>query len=191
MSAALLLAVLRPACATAATTEPVVVEHNGAGFTVTFNALIDAPPRRVYEVLTDYSSLPALNPAIVAVSAQAAPDSRGERVRIVLKSCIWLFCRKIVQVEDVVESDAQTILTRIVSGRGNFKSGWSSWHLTAKGARTHLHYEASRVPDFWIPPLIGPWAVAQSMREQLEASIPVLERLANQPPGAAPLSGRP
>lgn len=146
---------------------------------VTFDAVIDAPPRRVYEVLTDFTRLGALNPAIVAVSAGAAPGGRGARVRTVLKSCIWLFCRKIVQVEDVFEPDARTIFARIVSGRGDFKSGWASWHLTAQGGQTHLHYEARRVPDFWIPPLIGPWAVERALRAQLKSSIPVLERLAN------------
>ncbi|MGH8738599.1 MAG: SRPBCC family protein [Burkholderiales bacterium] len=180
-SAALVLASLHPACTVAATAALVVVERHGADYTMKFDAVIDALPRRVYQVLTDYSNLIELNPAIVAVSAQAAPGGRGERVRIVLESCILLFCRKIVQVEDVVEPDARTILSRIVPGRGDFKSGWTTWRLSAQGTRTHVRYEASRVPDFWIPPLIGPWAVAQSLREQLEASIPVLERLASQP----------
>jgi hypothetical protein len=131
----------------------------------------------VYEVLTDFARLRALNPAIIAASAQAAPGGQGRRVRTVLESCVWLFCRKVVQVEDVVERDPQTIVSRIVPGLGDFKSGWTTWRLTAQGGKTQLHYEASRVPDFWIPPLVGPWAVAHSLRDQLEASIPVLERL--------------
>jgi hypothetical protein len=186
LSAVLLLAALHPACGTTAETGPVVVERRGAAYTASFDALIDAPPRRVYEVLTDFSGLRALNPDIVAVSAKVAADGRGERVRTVLQSCIWLFCRKVVQVEDVVEPDARTILSRIVPGQGDFKSGWTTWHLSAQGVSTHLHYEASRVPNFWIPPLIGSWAVATALREQLEASIPVIERLAAVPPPARP-----
>ncbi len=120
------------------------------------------------------------------MSVKAAPGGQGERVRSVLQSCIWFFCRKVVQVEDVVEPDAHRILARIVPGRGDFKRGWSAWRLSAQGARTKLHYEASRVPDFWIPPLIGPWVVAHTLREQLQAGIPVLERLAAAPPPARP-----
>ena len=134
-SAALLLAALYPGCGTAAETEPVVVERHGAAFTVRFDALIDAPPRRVYQVLTDFASLRALNPAIVAASAQAAPGGRGMRVRTVLESCIWLFCRKVVQVEDVVERDPQTIVARIVPGLGDFKRGWTTWRLTEQGGK--------------------------------------------------------
>lgn len=177
-SAALLLVAAHAARGAAAQTATVEVEHRGAAFTVSFDAVVNAPLRSVYAVLTDFAALPALNPAIVAVSAQAAPGGRGERVRSVLKSCIWFFCRKVVQVEDVVEPDAHTIDARIVPGRGDFKSGSSDWQLTAHGGQTYLHYEATRVPDFWIPPLIGPWAVAHTLRAQLRASIPVLERLA-------------
>ena len=182
LSTALLLAPAHAARASAAQTATVDVEHRGAAFTVDFDAVVNAPVGRVYAVLTDFAALPALNPAIVAVSAQAAPAGRGERVRSVLSSCIWFFCRKVVQVEDVVEPNSHTILARIVPGLGDFKSGWSDWRLTAQGERTLLHYEASRVPDFWIPPLIGPWAVAHTLRTQLEATIPALERLASQPP---------
>ena len=177
VSAALLLAAVH-ARATAAQSATVEVEHRGAVFTATFDAVVNAPLARVYAVLTDFPALPALNPAIVAVSVQAAPGGRGVRVRSVLRSCIWFFCRKVVQVEDVVEPNAHTIAARIVPGRGDFKSGWSNWRLTAQGGMTHLHYEARRVPDFWIPPLIGPWAVEHTLRTQLLASLPVLQRLA-------------
>ena len=142
---------------------------------------MNAPLAGVYAALTDFPALPELNPAIVAVSVEPVPQGPGVRVRTVLKSCIWFFCRKVVQVEDVVEPDAHTIDARIVPGLGDFKSGWSDWRLTAQGGRTHLHYEARRVPDFWIPPLIGPWAVEHSLRAQLLASLPVLQRLAGQP----------
>lgn len=178
LSTALLLATLLPACAAGAPAAPVVVERRGAAFTATFDAVIDAPPRAVYRVLTDFADLRALNPAIVSVSVQAAPGNLGQRVRIVLSSCVWFFCRKIVQVEDVLEPDAHTIVTRVVPGLGDFKSGWSTWRLIALGRRTQLHYEASRVPDFWIPPLIGPWAVEHALRAQLEGSLPVLACLA-------------
>jgi Polyketide cyclase / dehydrase and lipid transport len=177
LAAAVLIAAAPCAGAFAASDAP-VVEHRGDEFRITFDAVIDAPPRSVYAVLTDFAALRELNPAIVAASAEPAPGGRGERVRMVLESCILLFCRKVVQVEDVVEPDAHTILSRIVPGLGDFKSGRTTWTLAGRGGKTLLHYEASRVPGFWIPPLIGPWAVAHSLRAQLRASIPVLERLA-------------
>jgi len=181
MSAALLLAAMPAAGEAAAQKATVEVEHHGDAFTVSFDAVVKAPLPRVYAVLTDFPALPALNPAIIAVSVYPPPGGVGVRVRSVLKSCIWFFCRKVVQVEDVVEPNAHSIDARIVPGRGDFKSGWSDWRLSAQGAETRLHYEARRVPDFWIPPLIGPWAVEHTLRAQLEATLPILQRLASQP----------
>jgi carbon monoxide dehydrogenase subunit G len=182
LAAAALLAGLVHAQARAARSEPVLVVRDGRSFGITFDAVVDAPPRRVYELLSDYARLGALSPAIVSVSVAAAPGGHGERVRSVLKSCVWRFCRSIVQVEDVTEPDAQTISARIVAGQGDFESGWCFWRVTPQGAGTRLHYEARRVPAFWIPPLIGPWAVERTLRAQLESSISVLERLANPQP---------
>ena len=189
LSAALLLAVVSAARGSAAPTATVEVEHRGTAFTVRFDAIVDAPLARVYAVLTDFPALPALNPTIVAVSVRPAPGGPGVRVRSVLKSCIWFFCRRVVQVEDVVEPDAHTIDARIVPGLGDFKSGWSDWRLTSQSGRTRLHYEARRVPDFWIPPLIGPWAVEHTLRTQLLASLPVLQRLAATARPGADASG--
>jgi hypothetical protein len=56
------------------------------------------------------------------------------------------------------------------------------WRVTDEGSRTRLHYEATRVAAFWIPPLIGPWAIKRTLREQLESGIVSLERVANQKP---------
>ena len=181
ISAALLLVATHAAGESAARSATVKVEHRGDAFTVSFDAVVNAPLPRVYRILTDFPALPALNPAIIAVRVNPAPDGKGVRVRSVLKSCIWFFCRKVVQVEDVVEPNAHSIDSRIVPGDGDFKSGWSTWRLTAQGGETRLHYEARRVPDFWIPPLIGPWAVEHTLRAQLEATLPVLRRLADQP----------
>jgi hypothetical protein len=101
----------------------------------------------------------------------------------VIKSCVWFFCRQIVQVEDVMEPDGNTIVAHIVPDAGDFKSGSCFWRVTKEGPRTRLRYEAMRIAAFWIPPLIGPWAVKRTMREQLESSIDILERLANQKSG--------
>jgi hypothetical protein len=179
-AAGLVLASLCACPARAAQIDAVSVTHRDNGFKIAFDAVVDAPARQVYAVLADYARLGKLNPVITAMSVERTPNGRGERVRSVINSCVWFFCRQIVQVEDVTEPDANTIVGHIVPGAGDFESGWCFWRITRDGARTRLHYEAVRVPAFWIPPLIGPWAIKRTVREQLEASVMILERLANQ-----------
>lgn len=179
-SAALLLSL---SSASAARFGALVVARSGAAYTIAFEAVVDAPSRRVFAVLSDYARLGELSPAIVSVRVVPAPGGRGVRVRSVLKSCIWLFCRSVVEVQDVVQPDERTVVGRIVPGQGDFRSGWTIWRVAALGGRTRLRYDASFVPDFWVPPFIGRWAIERSLRADFEASMPALERLANQPRG--------
>jgi carbon monoxide dehydrogenase subunit G len=181
-AAGALLAVLGAGVGVAAQIDAITVTHRDDGFKIAFDAVVDAPAQQVYAVLADYARLGKLNPVITAISVDVGPSGRGERVRSVIKACIWFFCRQIVQVEDVTEPDAGTIVAHIVPGAGDFESGSCFWRVTDEGPRTRLHYEAARVAAFWIPPVIGPWAIRRTMREQLESSIVVLERLANQKP---------
>jgi polyketide cyclase/dehydrase/lipid transport protein len=178
--AAAFLASLGASAAWAAQLDGVTVSKGDAGLRLEFDAVVDAPEHLVFEVLSDYARFGRMNPAIVSMSVAAAPDGRGARVRSVLKSCVWFFCRKVVTVEDVTEPDMRTIVARIVPGEGDFESGSSLWRLTAEGDRTRLHYESTRVASFWIPPVIGPWVIKRTLREQLEFSLRALEQLAGQ-----------
>ena len=178
--AGVLLGILWAGFGMGAQIEGITVTHRDDGFKIALDAVVDAPAQQVYEVLADYASLGKLNPAITAISVEAAPTGRGKRVRSVIKTCVWFFCTQIVQVEDVMESEPNTISARIVPGAGDFESGSFLWRMTDEGPRTRLHYEATRVAAFWIPPLIGPWAIKRTLREQFESSIVALERVANQ-----------
>ena len=162
----------------AAQVDAVTVSHHDGGFTIVFDGVVDAPAARVYAVLSDYARLGRLNPTIIEISVEGHPAPQTERVRSVLESCIWFFCRKIVQVLDVTRPDAQTIVARIVPAQGDFESGSSIWRVTVQGPGTRLHCEDTRVAAFWIPPLIGTWAIARTFRQQLEFSVAALERLA-------------
>lgn len=181
-AAGILLGILGRGIGIAAQVDAVTVTDRDDGFSIVFDAVVDAPAPQVYKVLVDFARIGKLNPTITAVSVDATPTGRGDRVRSVIESCVWFFCRQIVQVEDVTKPDANTIVANIVPGAGDFKSGSCLWRVTKEGPHTRLHYEATRVADFWIPPVIGPWAIRRTMREQLEFSVMALERLANRKP---------
>ncbi|MBI2319669.1 MAG: SRPBCC family protein [Betaproteobacteria bacterium] len=183
MAAGVLLGILGGSIGIAAQIDAITVTTHDDGYQIVFDAVIDAPAPQVYKVLGDFARMGKINPDIIAVSVGVAPTGGRVRVRSVIESCVLFLCRQIVQVEDVVELDTNTIVAEIVPGAGDFKSGSTLWRLTNDGLRTRLHYEATRVADFWIPPLIGPWAVKRTMSEQLELSIMAIERLANRSPG--------
>jgi hypothetical protein len=156
------------------------ISQSGDSYRISFEAVVNAPARPVYEMLADYGRLDHLSPVIVAISVDPAPDGRGERVHSVLRSCIGFICREIKQVEDVTEPDAYTIVAIMVPGQSDFKGGHCVWRIVDEGSRTRLHYEATRTIGFWIPPLIGHWLIRRTMHEHLTSSVAELERLINQ-----------
>lgn len=160
------------------------VSRNADTYYIRFDAVVAAPAPLVYERLADYAHLDKLSSVITSIKVEGAPGGNGERVRSVLRTCFLFFCREVVQVEEVTEPDNRTIVARMVPGQGDFKDGHCVWRITDDGNRTRLHYEATRTIAFWIPPLIGPWIIKQTMREHLESSMVALERIANQTAGS-------
>lgn len=156
------------------------VFHQDNVYHVTFDAVVDAPAQKVYRLLSDYAHLDRLSPVIIAITVQPTLQGAGQRVRSILRSCFLVFCKDVVAVEDVTQSNEQTIAAQIVPGEGDFQGGHSRWRIQAEGARTQLHYEATRTLSFWIPPLLGSRMIKATMRNYLEASATRLECTINE-----------
>lgn len=179
-TAALAIAALQPGRAAAAQIGPIRIALHDGGYDVAFDALVEAPRDRVFAILSDYAHLARINPQITSSSVSRSPTSAGARVRTVLHACIWLFCKNLVQVENVRTKGSNTIIARIIPGAGDFSGGTSVWHLERDGAATRLHYQATRKLTAWLPHLIGATVVKRRLRARFRASIDALERLAQR-----------
>jgi hypothetical protein len=146
-------------------------------YRIHFDARLHATVKDIYQQLTDYQHLNELSPNLSFISAGPAPEGKGVRVTTELRSCFLFFCRTVLQVEDVTVPDDHTIVSRVVEGKGDFASGESVWRLEPQGDDTLLHYEATRTPAFWVPPVIGSWIIEHGLRDELESSVIALERI--------------
>ena len=87
--------------------------------------------------------------------------------------------RVIYMVEDVEEIERKTILTRVVPELSDFKYGKSRWEVSAVDAdhsRIRFSYEIQ--PDFWVPPLIGPYFIKRKLLAAARQTITRIEVLA-------------
>ena len=127
-----------------------------------------APSPYVLALLTDYNQLTRLNPLII--SSKVLPESIAdiERVEIITRGCMWIFCKTIRRVEDVKVVNNLRIESNIIPSMSDFKSGDTLWMLTPNGRQTVVTYQANMVPDFWLPPFIGPRSLKKQLRIQLE-----------------------
>lgn len=153
-------------------------------YLIHIDMLIEADPQRVYDYLTDYNRLDRLSPEITRSELLEANPPRY-RVRVVTTGCIGPFCQTVRQVQDVTELQNGYILVKVIPRKSDLRYGRNFWHIRAENGRTRVTYSADVVPDFWLPPIIGPLLFKQKLATEGENVINTLEILAKKPPHAA------
>ena len=138
--------------------------------------------KRVLAILTDYNYLTRLNPLIVSSKVLPTDALDIDRVEIVTRGCMLFFCKTVRRVEDVTIANEQLIKSTIVPSLSDFKSGHTLWTFAPRGARTKVNYTATLIPDFWLPPFIGPYTLKKQIRKQLEHTARVVNKLLAEPP---------
>ena len=147
-------------------------------YVVNFDVLLATTPASARAILSDYKNWPRLaenmsKPTLVKTFA----DGR-QRIRLSFRSCVLFICRTIRQLKDVWVRPNGDIVSVMVSGESDFRSGRERWHIEPEQGRTRLRYHAELVPDFSLPPLIGPWILKRKLRQTLIKTTTNLEVLA-------------
>jgi uncharacterized protein YndB with AHSA1/START domain len=171
---ALLLVLLWPSAAAAGNIVASGVDHPDERYTLFVTAHIDASPQRVWRTITDYARLADINPAF-ETSTVLRQDAKSVRVRTRIRVCILVFCKSVIQVQDVRYPRAQEIVAEMVPGAGDFRTGVAHWSLTQAGSGTRLQFDEWFVPDFWIPPVIGPWLIRRKLVQEVEVTMAHIE----------------
>jgi len=144
-------------------------------YAVTVEAVIHAPLDKVYHSITDYNNLAAINPSIEESRVLLVMSPDRHRVRSVIKVCILIFCKRIVQVQDVTRVDGRTIEAVTLPGDSDFIHGMARWQLTPAGKTTRLHFTQEFIPDFWVPPIIGPWLIQRKLVQEVTETAMYIE----------------
>jgi hypothetical protein len=163
---------LMPASVAAGDVLEASVTHNDGRYDLAIRARIDAPSDMVYGAITDFSNLAAINPDIeVSELLEANPDGVST-VRTVIRVCILVFCKQVEQLQHVTHPDADTIEAVIIPEGSDFRSGFARWQLSSPtAATTELQFVETFEPDFWVPPVIGPWLIQRKLvREVTETT---------------------
>ena len=144
-------------------------------YAVTVEAVINAPLEVVYHSITDYNNLAAINPSIEESRVLLVMSPDRHRVRSVIKVCILVFCKQVVQVQDVTRIDRRTIEAVTLPGDSDFIYSMARWQLTPVGKATRLHFSQEFIPDFWVPPIIGPWLIQRKLVQEMTETAMYIE----------------
>ncbi|MEN8207393.1 MAG: SRPBCC family protein [Pseudomonadota bacterium] len=157
------------------------VKHDGDRYSLSVTARIDAPIDIVYQSITDFDNLAAINPAIEESQLLAIPSADTRLVRSVIKVCILVFCKRVEQVQDVTMKTGYVIEAVVLPERSDFRSGFARWLLTVSGTSTELLFTNTFEPDFWVPPVIGPWLIKRKLIREVAETAMYIEVKAGTP----------
>lgn len=174
----LAIGLLAPAAVPAATIEHLETTHAGNRYTLSFDVVLDAERGRVWRIMTDYEHLPRVSPIIVKSRVLESKDPKQQRVDVTFHACVLIFCKTMHKVVDIQTWPQNAILVTGVPALSDFSYSVERWQVSAEGANTRLRYHAEMVPDFFIPPIIGPWLVRHFLEQEIKATAIKVEALA-------------
>lgn len=159
--------------------EHLEVTHVGKRYQVVMHASMETSADKAYAVFTDYTRLPEINTAIIKAEAIDGADAPAQRVHTQVKVCVMGFCRVFDQVQDMLKTPPEHLRAEVIPEVSNLRYGTASWRIWDEGERAKLIFEAVVEPDFWVPPLIGPWLIERKLASEAEDTANGIERLAN------------
>ncbi len=171
------LALLVPVSVKALEIRVLEITRNGDLYRVNFEVVIPVPPAGVQALLRDYRQWPKLSATMTESRLlETLPDGR-QRVRVVFRSCFFLFCKDINQTKELDNHQEGDIRAVMVREQSDFTYGREHWQIRAVEGMTRVHYKAEFAPAFALPPVIGPWILKARLRQELRLTAERLETL--------------
>lgn len=172
---ALLFALLLiTAYAAAADEVEVNASRNGDEMTLTATMLAPVNPRVAWEVLTDFNRMAQWVPNLQESRIVSGPDERPMRLAQKGEIRVGLLTFAFESVREIEMIPTQSITVKGLSG--NMRKLESTTRLSSEGEVTRLDYVLVFIPNYWIPPLIGPALIRRESRLQFEAIIAEMMR---------------
>ena len=162
----------------AAELRDIEVERDDDVYRLRSTAWFETNEEALYDVLTNYELFRFFTSAIIE-SHNLDPDDKGRpRYFTRMEGCVFLWCKSFVRVGHLELKPTSEVVAIADPDESDFKRSYERWQLMAEGSGTTLVYEFEMVPDFWVPPIIGPFMIQRALRSGGENALQRIERLA-------------
>lgn len=150
-------------------------EVSGNEYRIELTFHVEAPVETVWSYLTDYDALHRYSEAIRESRVLSRSGDRVE-VESTVHRCVLIFCRTIRRHEWVTEQYPERIHAEIDPHKSDLRAGSTRWELQPVSGATRLTVHMRLVPDFWVPPFIGPSSIRRSTLRETTAMLRFIER---------------
>lgn len=154
-------------------TEVSVVYKEGTYY---INALFEVTtsPEKLVNVLTDYENITQFHPSVLESEILSA-NERSTRLRTVVKDCVFIFCKKIIRVENIRQDGFKSLEAEVLPMLSDLRMGQTKWEFIQRGEDTAVSYKSSMQPKFWIPPFIRSHTVTNKLEHRITEIIKTLQ----------------
>ena len=168
------IALLVSSVLTAAVLQSVEVQHDGGRYQLVSESYLSAPIEEVFNVLVDYEQFEKISSIFTDAGYMDTDPSGDPVVYTTIRGCVLFFCKSFHRIERLELSPPVFIRATVLPEQSDFLYSVSEWELESRNGGTFIKYSMEMEPDFWVPPVIGPWAI--KMRLERDAR-PALDRL--------------
>ena len=175
-------ALLLAAAAAGAAEPDVSVTRDGDLYSIHMQAQLGLAAATVHDTFARFENLPRINPAVEQVQRRPGPAD-ATRLYTQVRVCVAFFCTRMHQVQDIrstAHDGSYDIDARVLPEQSDLKRGSAHWHIAPCGAGSCLDFAANLEPDFWVPPLIGPWLIQRKLKEEARVTVRGIERVAHE-----------
>ena len=182
------IAVVAVACvlagpfAWAATMRSLDVDKHDSRYSLVADTFLAASADSIYAVLIDYDRMNRIS-SVYKEFGYLEPDADGTPIVFTrMEGCALFYCKSMRRVERLEMEPPHYIRTVTLPEQSDFKYAISEWWLEPEGDGTRVTYKLEMEPDFWVPPVLGPWLLKHMLLKGGSRAIERIERLANPPP---------
>lgn len=150
--------------ANAADLSDVEVSHEDGRYRLSSKTFFHAKQADLYRVITDYDLFTKFSTAF-AEAENREPDEQGRpQFYTRMEGCVLMFCKSYVRYGYLELKPVYDIVAIVDPEPSNFKYSRERWQLIPQDEGTLLIYEFEMEPDFWVPPVIGPFVIKRALR---------------------------
>lgn len=186
-AATVLGALAASALAASATIDGLEVERERGRYLLEAEAWLDATPESIFAVLTDFDDnrYSRISRAYKE-SRYLQPAADGTPLIYTrMEGCALWHCMSLERTERLETEAPRRIKSVVLPESSNFKHSISEWLLEPNGDGTKMIYTLDMEPNFFVPPLVGPWYLKRTLAQGGLRAVARIERLARE------LDGRP
>jgi hypothetical protein len=163
-----------------------VTRHRGR-YSLEAEARLAATPESIYSVLTDFDDnrYSRISRAYKESRYLEPAQDGTPLVYTRMEGCALWHCMVLERTERLETKPPYWIKSTTLPEGSNFKHSTSEWLLEADGDGTRMIYKLDMEPDFFVPPVVGPWYLKRTLSQGGLRAVVRIERLARE------LDGRP